>query len=62
MRKQTVQSQQLFTTLAGGSNAPDISDVFLGDDFEFLPTVDMSYTDGKAIRAALKNAERNSFI
>ncbi|WP_249336556.1 S8 family serine peptidase [Sporosarcina sp. Marseille-Q4063] len=38
---------------AGGSNAPDISNVFLGDDFEFLPTVDMSWTDGEAIRTAL---------
>ncbi|MHA6250372.1 S8 family serine peptidase [Oceanobacillus sp. CAU 1775] len=37
-----------------GSNSPDISDVFLGDDFAFLPTVDMSYTDGTAIRAALQ--------
>ena len=38
---------------AGGSNSPGISDVFLGDDFEFLPTVDMSFTDGDAIRKAL---------
>nr|WP_172371773.1 S8 family serine peptidase [Sporosarcina jiandibaonis] len=42
---------------SGGSNSPDISNVFLGDDFDFLPTVDMSYTDGSAIRAALKNAD-----
>ena len=41
---------------SNGSNAPDISNVFLGDDFEFIPTVDMSYTDGAAIRAALKDA------
>ncbi|QUW24031.1 S8 family serine peptidase [Sporosarcina sp. Marseille-Q4063] len=40
-----------------GSNTPDISNVFLGDDFAFLPTVDMSYTDGTAIRAALENAD-----
>lgn len=42
---------------AGGTNAPDISDVFLGDDFAFLPTADMSQTDGDAIRAALANAD-----
>ena len=41
---------------SNGSNAPGISDVFLGDDFEFIPTVDMSYTDGAAIRAALGDA------
>jgi len=38
---------------AGGSNAPDISGTFLGDAFEYLPTFDMSQTDGNAIRAAL---------
>ncbi|MCZ2258677.1 S8 family serine peptidase [Sporosarcina sp. G11-34] len=42
---------------AGGTNAPGISDVFLGDDFAFLPTADMSQTDGDAIRAALANAD-----
>ncbi len=42
---------------SNGSNAPGISDVFLGDDFEFLPTIDMSYTDGAAIRAALADAD-----
>ncbi|MER2113670.1 MAG: S8 family serine peptidase, partial [Solibacillus isronensis] len=38
---------------AGGTNAPNISGTFLGDSFEFLPTFDMSVTDGEAIRAAL---------
>ncbi len=38
---------------AGGTNAPNISGTFLGDSFEFLPTFDMSQTDGAAIRAAL---------
>ena len=44
---------------AGGSNAPDISNVFLGDSFEFIPTFDMSQTDGDAIRAALATGEGN---
>ncbi|MEG0471951.1 MAG: S8 family serine peptidase, partial [Solibacillus sp.] len=39
---------------AGGSNAPNPSGTFLGDSFAFLPTYDMSQTDGEAIRAALK--------
>ncbi|WP_422123961.1 S8 family serine peptidase [Planococcus sp. X10-3] len=38
---------------AGGSNAPEASGTFLGDAFEFLPTFDMSQTDGDALRAAL---------
>lgn len=38
---------------AGGTNAPDISSIFLGDSFGFLPTFDMSQTDGEAIRTAL---------
>lgn len=38
---------------AGGTNAPDISGIFLGDSFDFLPTFDMSVTDGNAIRTAL---------
>ncbi|MHC8514333.1 S8 family serine peptidase [Sporosarcina sp. ITBMC105] len=42
---------------AGGSNAPNPSGVFLGDAFEFIPTFDMSVTDGEAIRAALAQAE-----
>ena len=46
---------------AGGSNAPDISNVFLGDDFEFIPTLDMSYTDGDAIRAALRRRRMEQF-
>ncbi|ATP39013.1 hypothetical protein CSE16_02675 [Solibacillus sp. R5-41] len=39
---------------AGGSNAPNPSGTLLGDSFVFLPTYDMSQTDGEAIRAALK--------
>ncbi len=41
---------------AGGTNAPNKSDVFLGDAFEFIPTFDMSVTDGDALRAALAAA------
>ncbi len=40
---------------SGGTNAPDVSNVFLGDSFAFIPTIDMSVTDGTAIRDALKN-------
>nr|WP_274310495.1 S8 family serine peptidase [Solibacillus daqui] len=39
---------------AGGTNAPNPSGAFIGDSFAFLPTFDMSQTDGDAIRAALK--------
>ncbi|WP_160117562.1 S8 family serine peptidase, partial [Filibacter tadaridae] len=39
---------------AGGTNAPAESGTFLGDSFEFIPTFDMSVTDGDAIRAALQ--------
>ncbi|WP_405099300.1 S8 family serine peptidase [Oceanobacillus sp. FSL H7-0719] len=39
---------------SGGTNAPDVSDVFLGDKFTLIPTIDMSVTDGDAIRNALK--------
>ncbi|MFD1609009.1 S8 family serine peptidase [Oceanobacillus luteolus] len=39
---------------SGGTNAPDVSDVFLGDTFSFIPTIDMSVTDGEAIRSALE--------
>ncbi len=42
---------------AGGTNAPNASGTFLGDSFAFVPTYDMSQTDGDAIRAALKNGE-----
>ncbi|WP_246097027.1 S8 family serine peptidase [Psychrobacillus soli] len=38
---------------AGGTNAPNPSGTFLGDSFAFIPTYDMSQTDGDAIRAAL---------
>ncbi|TQR21381.1 hypothetical protein FG384_03330 [Psychrobacillus vulpis] len=40
---------------AGGTNAPNASGTLLGDSFAFLPTFDMSQTDGDAIRAALIN-------
>lgn len=40
---------------SGGTNAPDVSGVFLGDSFAFIPTIDMSVTDGDAIRKALAN-------
>ncbi len=39
---------------SGGTNAPDVSNVFLSDSFAFIPTIDMSVTDGEAIRAALE--------
>ncbi|MFJ8064785.1 S8 family serine peptidase [Psychrobacillus sp. NPDC096426] len=38
---------------AGGTNAPNASGTFLGDSFAFVPTFDMSQTDGDAIRKAL---------
>nr|WP_245698268.1 S8 family serine peptidase [Sporosarcina ureilytica] len=37
----------------GGTGAPGPSNVFLGDDFEFIPSFDMSQTEGDALRAAL---------
>ncbi|WPK12455.1 S8 family serine peptidase [Lysinibacillus louembei] len=37
----------------GGTNAPGPSGTFLGDSFDFIPTYDMSVTDGLAIREAL---------
>lgn len=40
-----------------GSNTPNASGTFLGDAFEFIPTYDLSLTDGDAIRAALKNGQ-----
>ena len=42
---------------AGGTNAPNESEVFLGDSFGFVPTIDMSVRDGAAIREALKNGK-----
>ncbi|QUG40575.1 S8 family serine peptidase [Psychrobacillus sp. INOP01] len=42
---------------AGGTNAPNASGTFLGDSFAFIPTYDMSQTDGDAIRAALNGGE-----
>ena len=42
---------------AGGTGAPGPSGTFLGDAFDYIPTFDMSQTDGEAIRAALAQAE-----
>lgn len=42
---------------AGGTNAPNPSGTFLGDSFAFIPTYDLSQTDGDAIRAALNAGE-----
>ncbi|GGA88600.1 S8 family serine peptidase [Ornithinibacillus halotolerans] len=39
---------------SGGTNAPGPADIFLGDSFDFIPTIDMSVTDGEAIRSALE--------
>jgi glucan-binding YG repeat protein len=45
-----------------GTNSPGPSNVFLGDSFEFIPTFDMSYTEGTALRTALgTNAGKVSF-
>jgi len=43
----------LIHNFAGGTNAPNESGTFLGDSFAFIPTFDVSQTDGDAIRAAL---------
>ncbi len=43
----------LIHNFAGGTNAPNASGTFLGDAFEFIPSYDLSQTDGDAIRAAL---------
>lgn len=47
---------------ATGSGTPGKSNVFLGDAFEFIPTFDMSYTDGEALRAALAAAPGTIFF
>jgi len=47
----------LIHNFAGGSNAPNASGTFLGDAFEFIPTYDLSQTDGTAIREALKKGQ-----
>ncbi len=39
----------------GGAGAPNAINVSLGDAFEFIPTFDLSQTDGDAIRTALIN-------
>ncbi len=41
--------------IAGGTNAPNPSGTFLGDSFGFLPTFDLSQTDGQAMRTALQS-------
>jgi subtilisin family serine protease len=38
----------------GGTNGNGPTGVFLGDSFSFIPTFDMSYTDGTALRTALQ--------
>lgn len=43
----------LIHNFAGGTNAPAASGTFLGDAFEYIPTYDVSQTDGEALRAAL---------
>lgn len=44
----------LIHNFAGGTNAPNPSGTFLGDDFEFLPTFDVSQTEGDKLRTALE--------
>lgn len=52
----------LIHNFSGGTNAPNPSGTFLGDAFEFLPTFDMSQTEGDALRAALgSNTGKVSF-
>ncbi|WP_186667821.1 S8 family serine peptidase [Sporosarcina sp. BP05] len=41
---------------AAGTGTPGPANVFLGDSFEFIPTFDMSYTEGIALRNALATA------
>ena len=48
-----VQLQRLFITLLVVQMHRMHLELFLGDSFEFIPTFDMSQTDGDAIRAAL---------
>lgn len=38
----------------GGTNAPGPADIYLGESFAFIPTIDMSQTAGDEIRAALE--------
>ncbi|SEJ63587.1 Peptidase inhibitor I9 [Bhargavaea ginsengi] len=47
----------LIHNFAGGTNAPDASGTYLGSDFEYIPTFDMSQTDGEAFRSAIGNGE-----
>lgn len=53
--KQAGAKAVIIHNFAGGTNAPGASGTFLGDSFEFLPTFDMSQTDGEALRAALSS-------
>ncbi|WP_050995768.1 S8 family serine peptidase, partial [Paenisporosarcina sp. TG20] len=47
----------LIHNLTGGSEAPNKSGIFLGDSFAFIPTYDLSQTDGDAIRLELAKGE-----
>ncbi|MDN4605947.1 S8 family serine peptidase [Sporosarcina sp. F6_3S_P_2] len=42
---------------AGGTNASNPSQTFIGEEFNFIPVFDMSKTDGDSIRAALAETE-----
>ena len=53
MQKKNGAVATIIHNFAGGTNAPNASGTFLGDSFAFIPTFDMSQTDGDAIRAAL---------
>ncbi|WP_210470074.1 S8 family serine peptidase [Sporosarcina sp. 6E9] len=44
-------------TLIHNNSGTGPSNVFLGDDFEFIPSFDMSRTEGDALRAALASNE-----
>ncbi|MUV37310.1 Minor extracellular protease vpr [Lentibacillus sp. JNUCC-1] len=45
----------LIYNTADGDNAPGPADVYLGDDFDLLPSFDMSYTDGQVFTEALES-------
>lgn len=40
---------------ATGSNTPNAADIFLGRSFDYLPTLDISHTVGKAFNEAIAN-------
>ncbi|MBE1555671.1 S8 family serine peptidase [Sporosarcina limicola] len=54
--KENGAAAAIIHNFASGTNAPAESGTFLGDSFAFIPTFDLSQTDGDAIRAALKNS------